>query len=94
MIVTGWRGGTYGVRIGKRNVRTYFDRSWNEIEVEIDGKAYKLPLRNTFWTTCPEFRGSVIGVWFKQNKLIPWKPGKPPKLNLTKTEGNRFILSL
>jgi hypothetical protein len=37
MVATGWKGGTYGVRVGRENAARYFNRSWTEIEVLIDG---------------------------------------------------------
>ena len=44
MIATGWKGGTYGIRVGTANAKTYFDRNWQSIHVEIDGTFYPFTL--------------------------------------------------
>ncbi len=92
MLVTAWKGGTYGIRVGLPNVRQYFRRSWRTIEVEIDSLNRTFRLSRTFWTTCPEFRGKVIGAWLTKNKLAPWPRGKPPQVELVPLGGNRFRL--
>ncbi len=93
MKATGWKGSTYGIRVGKQNAEHYFDRRWKTIEVEIAGHFHSFSLADTFWTTCPEFRGVVIGQWLDDNGLIPWPKGKPPQVELTPLGGNRFRLS-
>jgi len=49
-------------------------------------------MSNTFWMTCPEFRGDPIPDWLKRNKLDKWKKGYPPKLILNHLETNKFEL--
>jgi len=92
MVVTGWKGGSYGIRVGRRNVRKHFPPDWEIIEVVIDGQPHIFSLTPTFWTTCPEFRGAVIEKWLKKKGLAPWPPGKPPDLRLLTLGGNRFRL--
>ncbi len=93
MKVTAWRNGSYGIHVGLPNVRQYFNRSWRSIEVEIDGILQTFRLSRTFWTTCPEFRGKVIGAWLIKNKLAPWPPGRPPQVKLVPLDRNRFRLN-
>ena len=93
MRVTGWKGGTYGIRVGKANAEDYFSRDRRTIEVEIDGRFHVFALSDTFWTTCPEFRGAVIGHWLQHNGLAPWPSRRPPELELTPLGNNRFRLS-
>jgi hypothetical protein len=93
MKATGWKGGTYGIRVGKENAKRYFDRSWNTIQVDIDGRVHQFPLNETFWTTCPEFRGAEIGVWLCATGLAPWPRGHPPQVLLSPLGSNRFRLS-
>lgn len=88
-----WKGGTYGVRVGKPNAQKNFDKSWAIIKVNIDGKFYEFKLTSTFWTTCPEFRGGPIPAWFSRNKLGKWPKGKPHRLTLRPLGGNKFLLS-
>ena len=94
MIVTAWKGGSYGIRVGRRNVRKHFPPNWKSIEVRIDGQPHIFKLTSTFWTTCPEFRGAVVEKFLKKNGLIPWRPGKPPKLRLLSSGGSRFRIIL
>lgn len=93
MIVSAWYGGTYGIRVGKRNAQEYFSKEWSEISVEIDGEVYSFKLSSTFWTTCPEFRGKPITNWFKKLNATKWPKGNPPRFELTHIVDNRFKLS-
>ncbi len=92
MIVKAWKGGTYGISVGKPNARKYFSKDWDHIKVEIDGKFYRFKLSSTFWTTCPEFRGRPIPSWLRSQGLIPWPKGNPPEFELIPLENNRFRL--
>ena len=94
MRATGWKGGTYGVRVGQQNAAKFFRKNWSGIIVEIGGRPHYYALRSTFWTTCPEFRGAEIGDWLEANGLAPWRSGEPPDLELTPLGENRFKLSV
>lgn len=93
MTAKGWKGGTYGVRVGKSNAAEYFSKDWDNIDVEIDGQLHNFALSKTFWTTCPEFRGDAIKRWLLKHKLADWKPRHPPKLVVTPLGEKRFRLS-
>ena len=93
MIVSAWKGATYGIRVGSINARKYFNQDWETIEVEIDRKFYTFNLSSTFWMTCPEFRGGPIPNWLKKQSLIPWPKGKPPRFELAPLKGNKFRLN-
>lgn len=94
MEVKTWQGGTYGIRVGKKNANDYFNKSWDCIEVKISGKFYPFQLSKTFWTTCPEFRGIPLPQWFRQKKLDDWKVKNLPPycLELLPIGNNRFEL--
>lgn len=88
-----WKGGGYGLRVGKPNARRYFHRHWSDIDVTIAGHTHTFPLSKTFWTTCPEFRSSAVETWLRSLKLVPWSYGKPPQVTLTAIGGRRFSLT-
>lgn len=92
MIVKAWKGGTYGIYVGRTNVRKYFSFDWNHIDVDIDGKFHRFDLNSTFWTTCPEFRGFPIPDWLRLQGLTKWPEGKPPNFELIPLESNKFRL--
>lgn len=92
MIVSAWKGATYGIRVRIKDAHKFFDKSWTHIEVEIDGVFYKFPLSPTFWSKCPEFRGGPIPNWLESQGLIPWPKGNPPKFELIPLGDNRFRL--
>ncbi len=92
MLVSTWKGGTYGIRVGKENALRYFDKSWENIYVKIGGQFYTFNLSSTFWTTCPEFRGGHIPVWLRKNNLHTWPKGRPHRLILKPLDGNHFEL--
>ena len=74
MNVTGWRGATYGIRAGKQNAATFFDKKWDSVEIEIDAEVKTFNLSPKFWTTCPELRGIALAEWLLQRQLAPWPP--------------------
>ena len=68
-IVSAWKGAVYGIRVGIDNAHRFLDKSWDHIEVEIEGVFYKFNLSPTFWSTCPEFRGGPIPNWLKSHRV-------------------------
>lgn len=92
MIVTVYKGGSYGIRVGLPNVRTYFNRHWKNIRVRIGGTFHSFPLTKTFWTSCPEFRGVVIRQWLLRRGKSKWPKGRPPKFTLLRLGKKRFRL--
>lgn len=95
MKVTIWNDGgtTYGVRVGSANRDAHFDRRWTEIELELDGKVYSIPISKGFWNKCPEVRSPMIREWLMRRGLTEWPKGKPPRLELHPVSPNRFRLS-
>jgi hypothetical protein len=88
-------GGTYGIRVGFPNRNEFFDESWTEIDVEIDGQFHRFQLREGFWNKCPEFRDSgttVIRDWLRRHHKLNWPTGRPPRVQLVPLGGNRFRL--
>jgi hypothetical protein len=95
MNVSAWSDGTttYGIRIGKRNRAAYFQSSWSEIELELDGRFHRIPLSAGFWNKCPEFRSPLIREWLTRHGLLDWPEKAPPKFELVPLGKNRFRLS-
>lgn len=94
MLASAWNNGegTYGIRVGSRNREKFFDKSWPEIEVEIDGIFHRFALTDGFWHRCPEFRNPVIREWLRRNRSLEWPKGHPPTVDLIPLGGNRFRL--
>jgi len=92
MEVSTWKGGTYGIQVGKENAQKYFNKSWNNIKVKIENQFYTFDLSKTFWTTCPEFRGGPIPSWLKNIGLDKWPKNQPHRLILNPLGGNSFEL--
>lgn len=92
MNATGWKGGTYGVRVGSVNASKFFRRTWQTVELEIDGEFHVFELSPKFWGKCPEIRGAAIGEWFMRRGLAPWPTRKPPQLTLEPLGDSRFRL--
>ena len=70
LFCTIWNNGFdgWGIRVRSKN-RRYFDRSRPTVTVELDGKDHEFNLSDTFWTTCPEFRGKAIREWLQHHKI-------------------------
>jgi hypothetical protein len=97
MQVSAWNNGgdIYGIRVGFPNRAEFFDESWTEIEVEIDGQPYYFGLTDGFWNHCPEFRDSrhpAVREWLRRHRTLDWPKGYPPRLELIPLGGNRFRL--
>jgi hypothetical protein len=94
MRVSVWNNGgnVYGIDIGDPNRDRYFDRSWVEIEVEMDDEVNRFELSESFWEDCSEIRSPVIREWLRRYGLLTWPKGDRPKMELVPLEGNRFRL--
>ncbi|SHI04617.1 hypothetical protein [Desulfofustis glycolicus] len=97
MKVTAWNDGkkTYGIRVGIRNRDRFFNKSWRNIEVDIEGSIYQFKLTPGFWKHCPEFRDSVkptIREWLEKYNLVGWPKRKPPRFELVQIDNNKFRL--
>ena len=87
-------GAGYGVGIKRRDRDRYFQRDWGSVEVVLDdGRIVDVSLPETFWTTCPELKSSVIGRWMLDLGVIPWAKGKPPEFDLELVGDRRFRLA-
>ena len=82
MQATAWKGATFGVRVGSRNAHRYFDKQWEFVDVDLDGKHHRIRLSDSFWARCPELRSVAFGDWFLLHGLRPWPKGKPSRLQL------------
>lgn len=92
MKVKAWKGGGYGIRVGKPNAAKSFPKRWTRIFVIMGGQSHTFKLTSTFWTTCPEFRGKTVERWLGKRNAKFWAYGKPPVFTLTKMHGRRFRL--
>ena len=87
--------GTFGIRVGFPNRDRHFDRSWTEIEIEVDGQLHRFALTPGFWNKCPEVRDSgstAIRDWLRQNRTLNWQTGEPPRFQLVPIGAGRFRL--
>jgi hypothetical protein len=75
--------------------RAYFDRSWEFVDIEIDGRVSQFTLSDSFWNRCPELRDKAITAWLKKQMVpYPWVKGSPPHFDLLWLGGNhRFRLT-
>lgn len=81
-------GAGYGVRISRQSRDQYFDPSWTQIEIVLDGDVcVAVPLSPSFWRTCRELRSAAIGRWLLARGLAPWSAGDPPDLALRPVAG-------
>jgi hypothetical protein len=87
--------GTFGIHVGIANRDLHFDRTWNEIEVEIDGRPHRFRLTRGFWNQCPEFRdsgGTAIRDWLRRHHTLTWPRRRPPRFQLLPLGEGRFRL--
>ena len=90
--VSTWRAGEcYGIWIPKEFIENF--KGFKEVTIYIGNDKVTRPLRQTFWSTCPEIRGKVFRKFFQEHGLLDWERDKPHKLFLNK-ENNIFSLSI
>jgi hypothetical protein len=94
MIVSTWKGWTFGVRVRKRDVADFFPRGITSVSLDIAGVLHRFPLSVKFWGKCPEIRGAAIGHWFQSMGIQSWPPYQPHKLELIPIGKNSYRLRL
>jgi hypothetical protein len=94
MIVSTWKGWTYGIRVELDDVSKYFPIGVTSVELEIAGTLHRFPLSRKFWSSCPEIRGAAIGRWFQSEGIQTWPRYRPHKLELVPIGKARFRLQL
>lgn len=83
IVLTGWHGSTYGLRI-KRKDRDALLRGLDKITLKLplnNGRvqSMELGLNDSFWRSCPEFRSRDIGTWMIERGDRPWRSRQTPK---------------
>ncbi len=92
IVLTGWKGGTFGFRVSKQD-RKFF-RQLSKVRLELPnprGEPCQIEIRlsQSFWRECPELRSKEIGGWMFRRGNWPWPEGKPPKYK-AKMKGNHL----
>jgi len=91
---SGWKGATYGIRVGGRNRDRYFDSAWETVELQLVGgsaaQRVVVSVSPSFWRNCPELRSTSIGRWFEGLGLLPWQKGQPPSLQVSRLNPGVF----
>lgn len=100
MQVKAWKNGPlgsigliFGIRVGAKNARQFFDKKWRNVVVEFGQSSAEVKLSRSFWEKSPELRHTSFEGWLRGLRIVPWKPHKPPILTLTPLGGNRFRLT-
>ena len=86
VILTGWQGGTAGLRVSadsRRDVFLPLRKTLRCVQVELPGGASRVECRITpaFWRKCPQFRSGEIGRWMEERGDKPWPSWRPPRYN-------------
>ena len=84
LVLTGWQGGTSGLRVGAETRRRLFlplKGRIRRVRVVLPGYDAEPCCRvtATFWTTCPELRSAEIGRWMESRGDRPWADRQPPR---------------
>ena len=82
IVLTGWRGGTFGFRVSKQDQE--FFRELSKVKLELPNPRgascqIEIKLSRSFWRECPELRSKEIGGWMFERGNWPWPKGKPPR---------------
>ena len=100
LVLTGWRGGGWGLRVESQYRRFFQDNRERLLRepliVDLPGLSAPFPvtLSSSFWRKCPEVRSAVIGRWMYSRGEAPWEKGRPPKYRASLTVGKEIVLRL
>ena len=86
IILTAWRGGTFGLRVRKADRCRFAGRREVVIvlpRIRQPSRQLTVDITPSFWRTCPEFRSADIGRWLTERRLCPWPFGQPPRFEAT-----------
>ena len=96
-LVTGWKGGTYGLKVSIADRDTYFRRDQKSVDLYLHGRSTPVRVnisKPSFWNgTCRELISKAIGDWLVDNSLAPWPKGHPPKLRMHPRADHVFDVS-
>lgn len=105
MIGTAWNNGKhhasgagYGLKVAIPDRDRFFDPERGRVILELDGWDTPVTVniaKNSFWgPDCRELIQQEIGRWLRQNGLVPWPKGQPPKLRMEPLARDRFAVRL
>jgi len=84
----------YGIRISKADRDKFMSPTSPVIRIDINGTTAVKRLPASFWEGCTEIRHPSITRFMRQNGLIPWPTGLPPRFRLEPRGENTFRLTI
>jgi len=104
MKVKAWKNSThenpnvcYGIKLKFIDRDKLLSKGYDHILLHLNQKEKPAPInfsQSFRHGSCPELRSTYIGMWLKQQGLIPWEKGFPPILMLTHLHDNHFQLKI
>lgn len=97
IILTGWKGGTFGFRVSKQDQELFRELSKVKLELPNPDGGFcqiEIKLSQSFQQKCPEFRNKKIGEWMSRRGDYPWPKGHPPKYKAEVTGNSLHIIDL
>lgn len=97
IILTGWKGGTFGFRVSKQDQGLFRELSKVRLELPNPDGGFcqiEIELSQSFRQKCPEFRNKKIGEWMSWRGDYPWPKGHPPKYKAEVTGNSLRIIDL
>ena len=98
-VATAWNNGRagYGLKIRLSDRKRFFDRKWKTVTLSSNPSNGKLLAdrvnveKRSFWSNeCGELISKDIRNWLRDQGLVPWTKGNPPKFRLTPTDSGTF----
>ena len=97
IVLTGWKGGTFGFRVSKQDQELFCELSKVRLELpNPDGGPCQIEIKlsQSFWKKCPEFKNKKIGEWMSWRGDYPWPKGHPPKYKAEMAGNHLRIIGL
>jgi len=98
--LTGWKGGSYGLKISCADRDKHFPHQQKTIRLILampGGRTWQARAnidKPSFWNgTCREMIGQKIGEWMHAVGAAPWPKGKPPKFGAHLNDAGHLLVS-
>ena len=102
LVWSAWKNGafedpnvSYGLKVPVVDRKLHFSRKHPEVVLEIPfssgADSVKLDIsKESFWNdTCRELISVRIGEWLKEQGVVPWASGRPPKVRVEVVDEGR-----
>ncbi len=88
------QSGAVGLHVGEINVRNYFPRHFEHVELALDHLLILCPLDDSFWRGCPEIHDVRLSLWLESKRNSGKLPPRSASVAMIPAGGPCFKLQM